>query len=68
MVNFRPKVVLCLTLACGRHIASTYTLVLQWFQHEGVCVRGRGETGRHARFRSWWRKPWGFKSLRPHHK
>src|SRR6195256_1823718 len=29
--------------------------------------RGRGGTGRHARFRFWWRKPWGFKSLRPHH-
>ena len=28
---------------------------------------GRGEIGRHARFRFWWRKPWGFKSLRPHH-
>src|ERR1700723_229506 len=30
--------------------------------------RGRGGIGRHARFRFWWRKPWGFKSLRPHHK
>src|SRR6056297_390816 len=29
--------------------------------------RGRGGIGRHARFRFWWRKPWGFKSLRPHH-
>src|SRR5215469_13806628 len=29
-------------------------------------ARGRGGTGRHARFRFWWRKPWGFKSLRPH--
>ena len=28
--------------------------------------RGRGGIGRHARFRFWWRKPWGFKSLRPH--
>ncbi len=27
---------------------------------------GRGGIGRHARFRFWWRKPWGFKSLRPH--
>ena len=27
---------------------------------------GRGEIGRHARFRFWWRKLWGFKSLRPH--
>jgi hypothetical protein len=32
-----------------------------------ACGRGRGGTGRHARFRFWWRKPWGFKSLRPHH-
>ena len=30
--------------------------------------RGRGGIGRHARFRFWWRKPWGFKSLRPHHR
>ncbi len=33
------------------------------------CVRpfrGRGGIGRHARFRIWWRKPWGFESLRPH--
>ena len=29
---------------------------------------GRGGIGRHARFRFWWRKPWGFKSLRPHHR
>ena len=28
---------------------------------------GRGGIGRHARLRIWWRKPWGFKSLRPHH-
>ena len=27
---------------------------------------GRGGIGRHARFRFWWRKSWGFKSLRPH--
>ena len=32
-----------------------------------VRIRGRGGIGRHARFRFWWRKPWGFKSLRPHH-
>ena len=30
-----------------------------------VC--GCGEIGRHARFRFWWRNPWGFKSLQPHH-
>ena len=30
------------------------------------AARGRGGIGRHARFRFWWRKPWGFKSLRPH--
>lgn len=30
-------------------------------------ARGRGGTGRHAGFRFQWRKPWGFKSLRPHH-
>jgi hypothetical protein len=29
---------------------------------------GRGGIGRHARLRIWWRKPWGFKSLRPHQK
>src|SRR5687768_1621487 len=28
--------------------------------------RGRGGTGRRARFRSWYRKMWGFESLRPH--
>src|SRR5580698_6619999 len=33
----------------------------------GLWLRGRGGIGRHARFRFWWRKPWGFKSLRPHH-
>ena len=27
---------------------------------------GRGGTGRRARFRSWYRKMWGFESLRPH--
>tara|TARA_B100001057_G_scaffold499820_1_gene611967 strand:- start:6847 stop:7059 length:213 start_codon:yes stop_codon:yes gene_type:complete len=27
---------------------------------------GCGGIGRHARFRFWWRKPWGFKSLHPH--
>ena len=27
---------------------------------------GRGETGRRARFRFWYRKMWGFESLRPH--
>ena len=30
--------------------------------------RGRGGIGRHAGFRFQWRKPWGFKSLRPHHR
>ena len=29
--------------------------------------RGRGGIGRRARFRSWYRKMWGFESLRPHH-
>jgi trigger factor len=27
---------------------------------------GCGGIGRHARFRFWWREPWGFKSLHPH--
>ncbi len=27
---------------------------------------GRGEIGRRARFRIWFRKEWGFESLRPH--
>src|SRR3546814_16397100 len=27
---------------------------------------GRGEIGRRARFRFWYRKMWGFESLRPH--
>ncbi len=31
----------------------------------GLC--GRGEIGRRARLRIWFRKEWGFKSLRPHH-
>ena len=30
------------------------------------ATRGRGGIGRHAGFRCRWRKPWGFKSLRPH--
>ena len=30
-------------------------------------ISGCGEIGRHARFRFWWRNPWGFKSLQPHH-
>src|SRR4051812_11629329 len=29
-------------------------------------LSGRGGTGRRARFRSWYRKMWGFESLRPH--
>src|SRR5258708_5403328 len=29
-------------------------------------IRGCGGIGRHARFRFWWRKSWGFKSLHPH--
>ncbi len=36
-------------------------------QQDRLPARGRGGIGRHARFRFWWRKPWGFKSLRPHH-
>src|SRR5215831_17807928 len=32
----------------------------------GATQSGRGETGRHARFRFWWLRPWGFNSLRPH--
>ena len=31
-------------------------------------TRGRGEIGRHAGFRFLWGNPWGFKSLRPHHR
>jgi hypothetical protein len=31
-----------------------------------AALSGRGEIGRHAGFRYLWRKPWGFKSLRPH--
>ena len=31
-----------------------------------VRASGRGEIGRRARFRFWYRKMWGFESLRPH--
>ncbi len=33
---------------------------------EARSARGRGGIGRHARFRFWWLRLWGFKSLRPH--
>jgi hypothetical protein len=32
----------------------------------GWVFSGRGGIGRHARFRFWWLRPWGFESLRPH--
>ena len=34
----------------------------------GTLGSGRGGIGRHARFRIWWLRPWGFESLRPHHR
>ncbi len=35
--------------------------------HPIFLICGRGEIGRHARFRFWCRKVWEFESLRPHH-
>src|SRR3546814_5280060 len=50
--------------ACGKHGLALGLHLLYAAPTGDRC--GRGETGRRARFRFWYRKMWGFKSLRPH--
>ena len=57
-----PHVLGCYRGAWFQDLMRASSFLTSW-----LTMCGRGEIGRHARFRFWCRKTWGFKSLRPHH-
>ena len=68
-----PEEVSAITEKCRFALVSRGIYAIERVLRGGRCrIRprklpcGRGGTGRHARFRIWCRKAWGFESLRPH--